>query len=159
MPRTGKIRKRLVKPDSVYENRLVTKIINKVMKDGKKSIAQKHVYKTLDILKEKTKEDPLIFLRQAIDNAKPSMEVRSRRVGGAAYQVPMPVKGDRREALAISWIINAARSRPNSQYHHFYDKLAAELLDAHKSQGGAIEKKTQAHKVAESNKAFAHFRW
>lgn len=159
MPRTGKIRKRLVKPDPIYENRLVTKVINKVMKDGKKSIAQKHIYKTLDILKERTKEDPLIILRQAIDNVKPSMEVKSRRVGGAAYQVPMPVKGDRREALAISWVINAARSRPNSQYHHFYDKLTAELLDAHKNQGGAIEKKTQAHKVAESNKAFAHFRW
>jgi len=159
MPRTGKIKKRLVKPDSVYQSRLVTKVINKVMKDGKKSIAQKHIYKTLDILKEKTKEDPLIILRQAIDNVRPSMEVRSRRVGGAAYQVPMPVKGDRRESLGIRWIINAARSRSNSQYHHFYDKLAAELLDAHQNQGGAIEKKTQAHKVAESNKAFAHFRW
>jgi len=101
MPRTGKIKKRLIDPDPLYANRLVTKVINKVMKDGKKTIAQKHVYKTLDILKEKTKEDPLIILRQAIDNVKPSMEVRSRRVGGAAYQVPVPVRGDRRESLAI----------------------------------------------------------
>jgi len=159
MPRTGKIKKRLIDPDPLYANRLVTKVINKVMKDGKKTIAQKHVYKTLDILKEKTKEDPLIILRQAIDNVKPSMEVRSRRVGGAAYQVPVPVRGDRRESLAIRWLIQAARSRPNSQYHHFYDKLTAELLDAHKSQGGAIEKKVQTHKMAEANKAFAHFRW
>ena len=87
------------------------------------------------------------------------MEVRSRRVGGAAYQVPTPVRGDRKEALAIRWIINAARSRPNSEYHHFYDKLAAELIDAHKGQGGAIERKTQTLKVADANKAFSHFRW
>jgi len=159
MPRTGKVKKRLINPDPLYQNRLVSKIINKIMKGGKKSIAQKHVYKTLDILKEETKEDPLIVLRQAIDNVKPSMEVRSRRVGGAAYQVPMPVKGDRRESLAIRWLIQAARSKPNSQFHHFYDKLAAELLDAHKNQGGAMEKKIQIHKMAEANRAFAHFRW
>ncbi len=159
MPRTGKTKKRLTPPDPLYQNRLVAKIINKIMYDGKKSIAQKHVYKTLDILKAQTKEDPLLVLRQAIDNAKPSMEVRSRRVGGAAYQVPIPVRGDRRESLAIRWLIQAARNRPNSQYHHFYDKLAAELLDAHKNQGGAIEKKTQTHKMAEANRAFAHFRW
>jgi len=159
MPRTGKTKKRLTPPDPLYQNRLVAKIINKIMYDGKKSIAQKHVYKTLDILKAQTKEDPLLVLRQAIDNAKPSMEVRSRRVGGAAYQVPIPVRGDRRESLAIRWLIQAARNRPNSQYHHFYDKLSAELLDAHKNQGGAIEKKTQIHKMAEANRAFAHFRW
>ena len=87
------------------------------------------------------------------------MEVRSRRVGGAAYQVPTPVRGERREALAIRWLVNAARSRPNSQYHHFYDKLAAEVLEAAKNQGGAVEKKNQMHKVAEANKAFGHFRW
>ncbi len=160
MPRTGKIKKRTIAPDPVYNSHLVTKIINKVMVDGKKSISQKHVYKALEILKEKTKsDDPVTVLRFAIDKVKPSMEVRSRRVGGAAYQVPMPVRGDRREALAIRWIINAARSRPNSEYHHFYDKLAAELLDAHNGQGGAIDRKTQSLKVAEANKAFSHFRW
>jgi len=159
MPRTGKTKKRLTPPDPLYQNRLVAKLINKIMFSGKKTIAQKHVYKTLDILKAKTKEDPLLVLRQAIDNARPSMEVRSRRVGGAAYQIPIPVRGDRRESLAIRWLIQAARNRPNSQYHHFYDKLAAELLDAHKNQGGAIEKKTQTHKMAEANRAFAHFRW
>lgn len=159
MPRTGKIKPRPTIADPVYHSPLVTKLINKVMVDGKKSISQKHIYQALEIIKQKTKEDPVIILRQAIDKVKPFMEVRSRRVGGAAYQVPMPVRGDRKEALAIRWIINAARSRPNSQYHHFYDKLAAELLDALNDQGGAIEKKTQTQKVAEANKAFSHFRW
>ena len=159
MSRTGKTKKRLVKPDPVYANRLVTKIINKVMVDGKKTKAQKHVYKTLEIIKEKTKEDPLEVLRAAIDNVKPSMEVRSRRVGGAAYQVPTPVKGDRKESLAIRWIISAARAKPNREFHHFYEKLASELLDAHQSQGGAFDKKTQTTKMADANKAFSHFRW
>lgn len=160
MSRTKKTKKRVIVPDPKYQNHLVTRIINKVMVDGKKSKAQKHVYKALEILAKQTKsDDPVAILREAIDNAKPSMEVRSRRVGGAAYQVPVPVRGDRREALAIRWIITAARSRPNSQYHHFYDKLAAELLDAHKGQGGAIERKTQTLKVAEANRAFSHFRW
>ncbi len=159
MPRTGKIKKRLVKPDPLYGDRLITRFINLVMKDGKKTIAQKHVYQAIDLIKANTKEDPLIIFRHAVDNAKPSMEVRSRRVGGAAYQVPMPVRGERREALAVRWLIQAARNRPNSQYHHFYDKLAAEILDAHKNQGGAIDRKTQTHKMAEANRAFAHFRW
>jgi len=157
--RSKRAKKRLVIPDPIYQNRLVAKLINRVMKDGKKSIAQKHVYKALEIIQEKTKTDPVDFLREALDNVKPSMEVRSRRVGGAAYQVPVPVKGDKREALAIRWIIETARKRPNSQYHHFYDKLVAELIDAQQGQGGAIDKKTQIHKMAEANKAFAHFRW
>jgi small subunit ribosomal protein S7 len=159
MPRSKRVKKKLLLPDPIYESRLVARIINKVMKSGKKSIAQKQVYKTLEIIKAKTKQDPLTVLRQALDNVKPSMEVRSRRVGGAAYQVPVPVKGDRREALAIRWLIQSARRRPNSQYHHFYDKLAAELLDAAKNQGGAVDRKTQTHKMAEANRAFAHFRW
>ncbi|MFC1627078.1 30S ribosomal protein S7 [Patescibacteria group bacterium] len=159
MPRAKQAKKRTVQPDPVYVNRLVTKLINKTMKDGKKSKAQKHVYKALEMIKETTKDDPINVLRQAIDNVKPTMEVRSRRVGGAAYQVPMPVRGDRRESLAIRWLVNAARTRSNSQYHHFYDKLSAELLDAAKSQGGAMDKKNQMNKMAEANKAFAHFRW
>lgn len=160
MPRTGRVKPRTTAPDPVYNNRLVAKVINKIMFSGKKSVAQKHVYKALDIIKAKTKtDDPVNFLREAIDNAKPSMEVRSRRVGGAAYQVPMPVRGDRREALAIRWIIQAARNKSNSEFHHFYDKLAAELIDAHKGQGGAIDRKTQTLKVAEANRAFSHFRW
>jgi len=157
--RSKRAKKRLIIPDPIYDNRLVAKLINRVMKDGKKSIAQKHVYKALEIIQEKTKTDPLDFLRDALHNVKPSMEVRSRRVGGAAYQVPAPVKGDKKESLAIRWIIQSARKRPNSQYHHFYDKLAAELMDAQQNQGGAVDKKTQTHKMAEANKAFAHFRW
>lgn len=129
------------------------------MKDGKKSVAQKHIYQALDILKEKTKTDSLTALRQALDNVKPSMEVRSRRIGGAAYQVPSPVRGDRKESLSIRWVINAARARSNREFHRFSQKLAAELFDALNNQGGAIEKKNQMTKMAEANKAFSHFRW
>jgi len=159
MSRSGKLKKRLITPDPIYDSRLVAKLINVLMKAGKKSIAQKHVYKALDIIKEKTKEDPLNSLRQALDNVKPSMEVRSRRIGGAAYQVPSPVRGERKESLSIRWVINAARARSNREFHHFYEKLAAELLDALENQGGAMEKKAQMTKMAEANKAFSHFRW
>jgi len=159
MSRSGKIKKITIAPDPIHTNRLVAKIINVVMKDGKKSVAQKHVYKTLEILKAKTKTDPLNVLHQALDNVKPSMEVRSRRIGGAAYQVPSPVRGDRKESLSIRWIINAARARSNREFHRFSEKLAAELFDALNNQGGAIEKKNQMTKMAEANKAFSHFRW
>jgi small subunit ribosomal protein S7 len=159
MSRSKQITKRIIPADPIYSSRLVTHLINKVMVDGKKSIAQKHVYQTLEELKKQTKEDPLNVMRSAIDNAKPNMEVRSRRVGGAAYQVPSPVRGERKQSLAIRWIIDAARKRPNSQYHHFWQKLAAELMDAYQNQGGAVDKKNQAHKMADANKAFAHFRW
>ena len=159
MSRSKQAKKRQIAPDPIYQSRLVTKLITVTMYDGKKSVSQKHIYKTLEELKAKTKEDALGILRTALDNVKPVMEVRSRRVGGAAYQVPSPVRGERREALAIRWLVNAARARSNSQYHHFYDKLAAEISDAAKNQGGAVEKKNQMHKVAEANKAFSHFRW
>jgi small subunit ribosomal protein S7 len=158
--RTGRVKKRILQPDPIYNNRLVTRVINRVMKDGKKTIAQKQVNKALEALKVKfPKDEPVEKFRQALDNIKPIMEIRSRRVGGAAYQVPMPVKGDRREALAIRWLIAAARKRPNSQYHHFYEKLAAELIDAVNNEGEAVKKKINTHKSAEANKAFAHFRW
>lgn len=134
-------------------------MINVIMYSGKKSASRQHIYAVLEQLKAKTEGDVLGLLRQALDNIKPVMEVRSRRVGGAAYQVPAPVRGERREALAIRWLIKAARSRANSQYHRFSDKLAAEILDAANNQGRAVEKKNQMHKVAEANKAFAHFRW
>lgn len=159
MPRTKLVSRRIIAPDPIHNNRLVARVINKIMQSGKKTIAQKQVYQALEIIKAKTKQDPLDILYQAVDKAKPSMEVRSRRVGGAAYQVPMPVKGDRREALAIRWIITSARQRPNSQFRRFSQKLAAELIDASNNQGGAIDRKTQTHKMAEANKAFAHFRW
>ena len=159
MSRSGKITKITIDSDPIYNSRLVAKIINVVMKDGKKSIAQKQVYQALDILKAKTKADPLNSLRQALDNVKPSMEVRSRRIGGADYQVPSPVRGDRKESLSIRWVINAARARSNREFHRFSAKLAAELFDALNNQGGAIEKKNQMTKMAEANKAFSHFRW
>lgn len=129
------------------------------MLSGKKSIAQKQVYDSLDQIKAKTKLDALTVLRQALDNIKPNMEVHSRRVGGAAYQVPVPVRGDRRDSLSIRWLIAAAQARPNREFHHFSEKLTAEILDAANNQGGAVDKKNQMHKMAEANRAFAHFKW
>lgn len=151
--------KRTWQPDPLYKSRLLTRFINRVMKDGKKSLAQRLVYRALEKIQKETGQDPLKVFRSAIEQVKPSMEVRPRRVGGAAYQVPMPVKGDRKESLAIRWLILAARSRPNSEYHTFDQKLAAELLDASKGQGGAVKKKEDVHRMAEANRAFSHFRW
>lgn len=129
------------------------------MRSGKKTVARKHVYQALEMIEKIERQDSLNILRRAVENVKPKMEVRPRRVGGAAYQVPMPVKGDRRESLAIRWLIQAANKRPNSQYHTFAKKLYAELWDAYNNTGGAIQKKQNVHKMAEANKAFSHFRW
>lgn len=159
MPRRGLVKKRVLPPDPIYSNRLVARLINRVMEDGKKTIAQKHVYRAFSLIKKKTEKDPLEVFNQAVENVKPTMEVRPRRVGGAAYQVPMPVKGPRRESLAIRWLVLAARGRPNREYHHFWEKLAAELLDASERTGGAVKKKEDIHQMAEANRAFAHFRW
>jgi len=151
--------KRDIAPDEVYRSRIVTRLVNRVMRQGKKTVAQRHVYKAFDLVGEKTKKDPLEIFQKALENVKPKMEVRPRRVGGASYQVPIPVRGDRRESLAIRWLIQAAQTRSNKEYHHFYEKLAAELMDAANRQGGAVAKKEEIHKVAEANRAFAHFRW
>lgn len=151
--------KRLLTPDAVYNSRLVTRLINRVMKDGKKSVAINQVYKAFDLIGKKTKKEPLEVFKVALENIKPAMEVRSRRVGGAAYQVPAPVRGDRRESLAIRWIITTSRAKPNKDFHNFYEKLAAEIIDASQNQGEAIKKKENMHKMADANKAFAHFRW
>lgn len=149
--------KRIVaKPDALYQNRLIAKLINRSMYDGKKNIASKHVYRALEILAEKTSKDALEVFRDAIENVKPQMEVRTRRIGGAAYQVPTPVKGDRKESLAVRWVVTAARNRNN---HTYAEKLALELLDALNNEGGAVKKKLDTHKMAEANKAFAHFGW
>lgn len=129
------------------------------MQRGKKTVAQRHVYRAFDQIKEKTDKNPLEIFQKALDNVKPLMEVRPRRVGGASYQVPIPVRGDRRESLAIRWLIQAAQARPNKEYHTFDKKLAAELLAAAKNEGGAVRKKQEVHKIAEANRAFAHFRW
>lgn len=130
------------------------------MEDGKKQLASRLVYKALEEAQKKLKaESSITVLHQVIDNIKPNMEVRSRRVGGASYQVPIPVRGDRKESLAIRWLIFAARSRSNKEYNTFDKKLAAELIDAYNNQGGAIKKKEEIHKMAEANRAFSHFRW
>lgn len=150
---------RLIEPDPKFSNRLVAKMINRSMLDGKKGAATKQVYHALEVLGEKTQKEPLEAFRDAVENVKPQMEVRTRRIGGAAYQVPTPVKGDRKESLAVRWLVTAARNRSNSSFHTFGDKLAAELADALNNEGGAIKKKLDTHKMAESNKAFAHFAW
>jgi len=167
MSRVAKIRakKRIIIPDPLYQSRLVTRLINRVMLSGKKTIAQKQVYQALESLikgkgkDEAKKDNPLEILSTALENLKPIMEVRSRRIGGAAYQVPAPVRADRREALAIRWLIQAAQKRPNKEYREFWQKLAAEIQDAYNNTGTAIKKKQDVHKMAEANKAFAHFRW
>lgn len=159
MPRSGPVKKQLLLLDPVYKNRLVTRLINRVMRSGKKTVAQKHVYQALEFLKERQKQDPLVVLCQAVENVKPKVEVRPRRVGGAAYQIPVPVKGDRRESLAIRWLVREANKRPDTQYHTFAEKLYAELWDAYNNTGIAVKKKEDTHRMAEANRAFAHFRW
>lgn len=159
MSRSGKVSKRKLTPDALYKSRLVAQLINGVMKDGKKTIAQKHVYQAFQVIKERIKTEPLEVFHQALENIKPSMEVRTRRVGGAAYQVPMPVRGSRRESLAIRWLVFSARKRPNKECQTFEEKLAAELMDAYKNQGGAVGRKKEMERVAVANRAFAHFRW
>lgn len=158
MPRRGAAKIRKVEPDPIYKNRLVTKLINRAMKAGKKSVVQKEVYEAFELLK-KDGGDPIKIFSQAMENVKPSMEVRPRRIGGAAYQVPMQVRGPRKESLAIRWIIAATRARSNSEFKTFSLKLAAEISDAAKGEGGAYKKKTDMEKVAEANRAFAHFKW
>lgn len=129
------------------------------MFSGKKTVARKEVYKALELLKQKTGKEPLAALTEALENIKPQMEVRARRIGGAAYQVPSPVRGTRRDSLAIRWLITAAKARSSSEFHTFSEKLVAELTDALNNTGGAVKKKVDTHRMAEANKAFAHFRW
>lgn len=159
MPRSGRVSKRIIPPDPIYNSRLVTKFINRVMIDGKKTIAQKLVYNALSEIEKTTGRNPLPVFDMAVSNVSPKMEVRPRRIGGASYQIPVEVRGERRETLAIRWLIEATRSRPNSQYHTFDKKLAAELIDAAEGKGVAIKKKEDTLRSAEANRAFAHFRW
>lgn len=157
--RSKKAPKRILAPDPIYESRLVTRFINKILRDGKKSISQKLVYQALDLIKEQSKQDPISVFEKAIQNVSPKMEVRPRRIGGASYQIPVEVRGDRKEALAIRWILAGAKSRSNKEYHTFDKKLAAEILDAANGTGLAIKKRDDTQKVANANRAFAHFRW
>jgi small subunit ribosomal protein S7 len=156
MARGGHIRKRILSPDPIYGSRLVTRFVNRAMSDGKKSTAERVVYGALDRIKTEAKKEPLDTFETALKNVAPRMEVRPRRVGGASYQVPMEVRGDRKEALAIRWILIAAKNRTG---HSMSEKLASELVDAAGNTGSAIKKRDDTHKMAEANKAFAHFRW
>jgi len=148
-----------VKPDAVYGSVDVARFINYVMQDGKKSVAAKQVYAALEALATETKQKPLDAFSAVIDSVAPQMEVRSRRVGGAAYQVPMPVRPRRAFSLALRWLILEARKRPSKQYHTFAEKLTAEMLDVLQNQGGAVQRRITSHRMADANKAFAHFRW
>lgn len=159
MSRKGPTEKRKNPPDLLFGSDLVTKLINRSMRSGKKSAAAKQVYAAFALIGKKQAQDPLVIFHQALENIKPQMEVRPRRIGGAAYQVPAPVRGARRESLAIRWLIQTARQRSNKEYHTFAEKLAAEILDAYSNTGGAVRKKENVHRMAEANKAFAHFRW
>ncbi len=158
MPRAGRINKPLPLPDPVYGNRTITRMINRVMERGKKRLAERLVYDALDIIKE-SGEDPIKVLENSIQTVGPKMEVRPRRVGGASYQVPMEVRGDRRVALAIRWITAFAKKRSNKEFRSYSAKLAAEIVDGAKGVGEAIKKRDTVHRMAEANKAFAHFRW
>ncbi|RMG60134.1 MAG: 30S ribosomal protein S7 [Deltaproteobacteria bacterium] len=156
MPRRGPAPKREMIPDPVTGDPIVGKVINVVMKDGKKTVAQRIVYGALDRIKEKTGEDPVAVLKKAIENVKPILEVRPRRVGGATYQVPVEVRPERQLSLAIRWIVQYARNRSEKT---MIERLTNEVLDAYNNRGGAIKKKEDTHKMAEANKAFAHYRW
>ncbi|MBI4078910.1 MAG: 30S ribosomal protein S7 [Candidatus Levybacteria bacterium] len=156
--RHKKVSARIVALDKVYNNRLVTKFINRLMRDGKKSAAQSVFYGAFAILDQK-QQKPLEVFEKAVQNVGPKTEVKARRVGGASYQVPQEVRADRRVSLAIRWIIQAARDRSSKEYHTFAEKLSAEFLDASQNQGAAIKKRDTVHRMAEANRAFSHFRW
>ena len=156
MPRRGSTAKRDVLPDPLYNSKLVTKLINSIMLDGKKGVAQKIVYDAFDIIKEKSGEDPLTVFEKAMEHIMPVLEVKARRVGGATYQVPIEVRADRRQTLGLRWLTTYSRNRSERTMK---ERLAAEILDALNGNGGAAKKCEDTHKMAEANKAFAHFRW
>ena len=156
MSRRHKAEKREVNPDPKFADLVLSKFMNAVMKEGKKSTAERIVYGALDSMEKKAKSDPLAMFHQALENVMPAVEVRSRRVGGATYQVPVEVRAERRQALAIRWIINAARGRNENT---MVDRLSGELLDASQNRGSAVKKREDTHKMADANKAFAHYRW
>lgn len=156
--RHAKIQKRKTEPDKVYNSPLVAKFINNLMRDGKKSVAEKIFYDTMKLLSEKN-EDPLLMFEQVLQKVGPAQEIKARRVGGASYQIPMEVKGERKVTLATRWIIEAARNRSNREFHTFAEKLAAEIMDASNNVGEAVKKRDNVHRMAEANKAFSHFRF
>ena len=156
MPRRGNVPKREVLPDPLYHSVLVTKLVNSIMLDGKKGVAQKVVYGAFDIISEKTGKSPLEVFNQALENIMPALEVKARRVGGATYQVPMEVRPERRTTLGLRWLTNYSRSRGEKTMK---ERLAGEIMDASNNTGSAVKKREDTHKMAESNRAFAHYRW
>ena len=156
MSRKNKAPRKIFLVDSKYKSTIIPKLINSIMNDGKKTIAEKIIYEAIDKIKSKSKEEPINIFNEAINNLRPTVEVRSRRVGGATYQVPVEVKSKRSQALALRWLVEASRKRKDKQMS---DKIFNEIYDAYQNKGSAIKKKEDTHKMAESNKAFAHFRW
>ena len=156
MPRRGNVPKREVLPDPVYKSTLVTKLVNSVMLDGKKGVAQRVVYEAFEIVESKTGKNGLDAFQQAMENIMPSLEIKSRRVGGATYQVPLEVRPERRQTLGLRWLTNYARARSEKTMK---ERLAGEIMDAANNLGSAVKKREDTHKMAESNKAFAHYRW
>ena len=156
MPRKGYIAKREILPDPVYQSKVVTKLINNVMQDGKKSLAQRIVYDAFEIVAEKTGKNALEAFNEAMENIMPVLEVKARRVGGATYQVPMEIRSERRQALGLRWLVRYSRERNEKTMK---ERLASEIIDAINSMGGAFKKKEDTHRMAEANKAFAHYRW
>jgi small subunit ribosomal protein S7 len=156
MPRRREVPKREVLPDPLYNSQLVTKFINVMMKDGKKTVAQRILYSALDTIRERTSDDPMKVFKRAVENVKPAVEVKSRRVGGSTYQVPVEVRPNRRLALSLRWLIQMSISRGEKTMR---SRLANELMDAAEHRGGAIKKKDDTHRMAEANKAFSHYRW
>ena len=156
MPRRNGVPKRDVLPDPVYGSKVITKLVNQIMLDGKKGTAQASVYDAFDIVKEKLNLEPLDVFNQALENVKPLLEVKARRVGGSTYQVPMEIRPDRRQTLAIRWMVAFARKRSEKTMK---EKLAGELMDAYNNAGASVKRKEEMHRMAEANKAFAHYRW
>jgi small subunit ribosomal protein S7 len=156
MPRRGPAGKREVHPDPIYQNPLVTQLINKLMVDGKKSLAERIVYRSLERISERTQGDPVVTLKKAVENTRPLLEVRSRRVGGATYQVPVEVRPHRGTTLALRWLVTYSRQRKGRD---MVERLVGEIMDASQGQGSAVKRREDLHKMAEANKAFAHYRW
>ena len=156
MPRKGPASKREIQPDPIYQNALVTQLINKILLHGKKALSERIVYKALEIISERTANDPVITLKRAVENARPFLETRSRRVGGASYQVPVEVRPGRGTTLALRWLVNYSRAR---REHSMAERLVGEIMDAAGGQGASVKRREDMHKMAEANKAFAHYRW
>ena len=156
MPRKGPAVKREIEPDPIYQNQLVTQLINKVLLSGKRSLAERIVYKALEDISERTANDPAITLKRAVENVRPLLEVKSRRVGGASYQLPVEVRPNRGTTLALRWLVNYSRAR---REHSMAERLVGEIMDASNGQGSSVKRREDMHKMADANKAFAHYRW